>query len=152
MLRGLTENWKQIISWHLTSKSSNDSLMTQLLLEIIEEVEKIGFKVHGLVCDMGPKNQAIWRNLGIRVSRNNVVPFMDHPVRTGYSFYIFPDIPHLLKNLRMALTNNSIIIIALSIVQSENLLCNEIRFKYLEELDAIQQRRSDLKFSTKFNN
>lgn len=147
MLRGLTENWKQIISWHLTSKFSDDCVMTQLLLEVIEEVEKIGFKVHGLVCDMGPKNQAIWRNLRINVSKNNIVPFIDHPVRTGSSFYIFPDVPHLLKNLRMALTNNSVIRIALSIVQCEKLPCNEVRYKYLEELVAIQQRRSDLKLA-----
>ncbi|XP_039305684.1 uncharacterized protein LOC120357890 [Solenopsis invicta] len=126
MLRGLTENWKQIISWHLTSKSSDDCVMTQLLLEIVEEIEKIGFRVHGLVCDMGPKNQAIWRNLGVNVSRDNVVPFIDHPVRTGNSFYIFPDVPHLLKNLRMALTNNFIIIIARLIVESKNLPCNEV--------------------------
>lgn len=59
MLRGLNENWKQIVSWHLTSKSSNDDIMTQLLFEIVEKAEKIGYKVHGLVCDMGPKNQAI---------------------------------------------------------------------------------------------
>ncbi|TGZ48982.1 hypothetical protein DBV15_12072 [Temnothorax longispinosus] len=139
MLRGLTENWKQIISWHLTSKSSDDCVMTQLLLEIVEEIEKIGFRVHGLICDMGPKNQAIWRNLGVNVSRDNVVPFINHPVRT--------DVPHLLKNLRMALTNNFIIIIARSIVESENLPCNEVRFKYLEELVAIQERHSDLKLA-----
>lgn len=61
-------------------------------------------------------------------------------------FYIFPDIPHLLKNLRLALTNNSIITIASSIVKSENLPCNEVRFKYFEELVAIQ-RLSDLKLA-----
>ncbi|XP_039311288.1 uncharacterized protein LOC120359059 [Solenopsis invicta] len=142
MLRGLNENWKQIVSWHLTSKSSNDDIMTQLLFEIVEEAEKIGYKVHGLVCDMGPKNQAIWRNLGIKVSRNNNTPFVMHPIRPNDNFYIFPDIPHLLKNLRMALTNNSIITIALSIVESENLPCNEVRFKYLEELNVIQQRKN----------
>lgn len=142
MLRGLNENWKQIVSWHLTSKSSNDDIMTQLLFEIVEEAEKIGYKVHGLICDMGPKNQAIWRNLGIKVSRNNNTPFVMHPIRSNDNFYIFPDIPHLLKNLRMALTNNSIITIALSIVESENLPCNEVRFKYLEELNVIQQRKN----------
>lgn len=47
----------------------------------------------------------------------------------------------------MALTNNSIIIIARSIVESENLPCNEVRFKYLEELVAIQERHSDLKLA-----
>lgn len=116
--------------------------MTQLLFEIVEKAEKIGYKVHGLVCDMGPKNQAIWRNLGIKVSRNNNTPFVMHPIRLNDNFYIFPDIPHLLKNLRIALTNNSIITIALSIVESENLPCNEVRFKYLEELNVIQQRKN----------
>lgn len=89
MLRGLTENWKQTISWHLTSKSSNDDIMTQLLLEIVGEVEKIGFRVHGLVCDMDSKNQAIWRNLGVHVSRNNDVPYIDHPIRSGCFFISF---------------------------------------------------------------
>jgi len=57
---------------------------------------------------MGSKNQAVWRTLGVKVGKDNNTPFLTHPIRSHESLYIFPDIPHLLKNLRSALTNNFI--------------------------------------------
>ncbi|XP_024872504.1 uncharacterized protein LOC112455046, partial [Temnothorax curvispinosus] len=140
MLRGLNENWKQNIAWHLTTKSSDEEDMCKLILEIIEDVEKIGYKVHGLVSDMGSKNQAVWRTLGFKVGKDNNTPFITHPVRPDESLYIFPDVPHLLKNLRSALMNNLIIKVAVTVMQSEGLPCNEVRFRYLEQLEEIQRR------------
>ncbi|CAL1680855.1 unnamed protein product [Lasius platythorax] len=140
MLRGLNDNWKQVIAWHLTTKTSDEKVMCGVILEIIDEIEKIGYKVHGLVSDMGPKNQAVWRTLGMKVGKDNNTPFITHPIRSHESLCIFPDVPHLLKNLRSALMNNLIIKVALTIVQSQGLPCNEVRFRYLEQLEESQRR------------
>lgn len=140
MLRGLNDNWKQVIAWHLTTKTSDEKVMCDVILEIISEIEKIGYKVHGLVSDMRPKNQAAWRTLSVKVGKDNNTPFTTHPIRPHESLYIFPDVPHLLKNLRSALMNDLIIKVALTIVQSEGLPCNEVQFRYLEQLEESQRR------------
>lgn len=74
MLRGLNENWKQVIPRHLTTKSSNEKVMCDVILEIIDDLEKIGYKVYSLVSDVGPKNQAVWRTLGVKVGKITIHP------------------------------------------------------------------------------
>lgn len=88
MLRGLNDNWKQVIAWHLTTKTSDENVMCDVILEIIGEIEKIGYKVHGLVSDMGPKNQAVWRTLGVKVGKDNNTPFITHPMNLYTYFYL----------------------------------------------------------------
>ena len=84
----------------------------------------------------------------MKVGKHNYTSFIPHPIRSHEFFYIFPDVPHLLKNLRSALINNLIIKVDLMIVQSKGLPCNEIRFRYLEQLEEIQ-RRYELKLVPK---
>jgi len=56
----------------------NEKVTCDVILEIISDIEKISYKVYGLVSqsDMGPKNQAIWRTLGMKVGKDNNIPFI----------------------------------------------------------------------------
>lgn len=91
MLRGLVQNWKQIIFYDF------DCPMTKcLLFRLIEEVEAAGFPVVAMVCDLGPTNVKLWNSLEITSEQT----FFTNPADTNREIFVFADAPHLLKLIR----------------------------------------------------
>lgn len=150
MIRGVSENWKQVIAWHATTKKSSDDVLHSLVLEIVSEVERIGFNIRGITCDMGPKNTGLWKKLGFKVNRKENYHYIDHPQRPGELLYVFADVPHLLKNLRTALMNQDFVL-SEELNKKYNFPSRIISFKYIEQLISIQERNSSLRLASKLD-
>ena len=52
-----------------------------ILMAIVRALEDLGYPVRAVVCDMGPKNMGLWRDLGITHDRQTCVPNPCHPER-----------------------------------------------------------------------
>lgn len=53
ILGGIRTHWKQVAAYHLTGNSFSAKAMKQVIVDIINECEKIGISVHVVVTDMG---------------------------------------------------------------------------------------------------
>lgn len=131
MARGLSVKWKQIIGVHLTDGHGFDA---QLLWKFVSDganaLEQSGYHVLGVTSDMGALNQSMWRHLGITATKCVTRTFIPHPVRQQEIFYIFADVPHLLKNLKsMFLKHN--IILGDTTVQKYNLCSNIVSANHI---------------------
>ena len=82
--------WKQIIFYDFDKNMS-----TELLMSIIDMCERSNARVRGIICDMG--NHTLLSKLGVYSNQNYFFLNSVNPVRR---IYIFPDVPHCLKNLR----------------------------------------------------
>ena len=67
----------------------------KLLFSIIMLCEKNHANVRGIVCDMG--NGKLLKELKVYSEKKH---FFEHPTHVCRKVYIFPDVPHCLKNLR----------------------------------------------------
>ena len=71
MVRGLCSKWKQPLFYQF------DAAMThEKLAGVITRIEQLGLRVVAAVSDMGPGNEAMWREAGVCDSRT----WIPHPV------------------------------------------------------------------------
>lgn len=89
MARGIASKWKQPIFVDFDTKMTK-----QILIDIIDRLNKIGFKVVCCVSDCGGGNVGLWKELEV----NHENPIFDTP--NGQSIICVPDAPHLLKLIR----------------------------------------------------
>lgn len=141
MIRGINTNWKQVVGYHLCSKKARDDSLYKFLLDCIVKVEGVGYKVRGVVSDMGPKNQSVWRSFEVRVGRYSLVNHCQHPVRSEHKLYFFADTPHLLKNLRSALLSHDITL-PREVCQLYSLPDSVVSASYIRLLEEIQRKRA----------
>lgn len=128
MARGITSKWKQPIYYDYDKPMEKEALF-----EIIELLEKAGFKVFSITSDMGGENRALWNKLGISASS----PSFANPYDPSREVFVFADAPHLLKLARN------------HFVQKGFVVCgNEhITIKCLE--DMLNKQQLDLKVAFK---
>lgn len=87
MVRGLCANWKLVIYYDF------DADMTRtILMDVINLLEHSGLIVVATVCDLGPKNRALFNEL--KVGHNLNPSFKSN---SGRDVFVFSDAPHLLK-------------------------------------------------------
>lgn len=89
MVSGLFQKWQQVVYFGFRDDTSK-----KLWDLIIENVEKCGLIPVGAVCDMGPKNQGLWKDLGVDYRK----PYYLTP--NNNKVFFFADVPHLLKLTR----------------------------------------------------
>jgi hypothetical protein len=90
LCRGLIHPWKQIVYYNF------DTTMNQsLLMSIVRLCELSHASVRGIICDMG--NSKLLKELKIYSECKH---FFENPCDASRKIYIFPDIPHCIKNLR----------------------------------------------------
>lgn len=118
LVRGIKQNWKQVIAAHVTNGSAEDEVLRQFIDQCIQFCNNCGLKVIALGSDMGHENRALWRVLNVRVPRfgvrQNMFDF------NGESIYIVNDVCHLIKNLKNALLTSWVKLPA-AYCQTENL-------------------------------
>ena len=85
----------------------------ELLFSIIGMCEQNNAKIRGIVCDMG--NQRLLSQSNVYAQKSY---FFYNPVDENRKVYIFPDIPHCLKNLRNHTLDHNLII-----KKTENNIC-----------------------------
>lgn len=91
VVRSLIGKWKQPVFYDF-----DKPINKHLFYEIVDKVEKTGFKVRGFVSDMGPCNQKLLSDLAISENRTSI----PNPTNIERRIWGFCDVPHLLKLLR----------------------------------------------------
>ena len=89
-----------MISWHLTGNSIPGDVLKIHVYDVIRAVESTNLQVMAIVSDMGPCNMALWRSMGIKVSKTHVIHYTANPVQLERRLYILADTPHILKSIR----------------------------------------------------
>lgn len=100
MARGILGNWKQPIYYNYNCKVTKD-----LLFQVIEKLENIGFPVYAINSDLGGGNRGLWSELGISESETWFTSSV-----TNRKVYVFADIPHMIKLLRNHYLDNGLLI------------------------------------------
>ena len=91
MVWGLVGKWKQPIYYEFDKPVDRD-----LFINIVKTVELTGFKVRAFVSDMGPSNQKLLSDLGIKPGCSS----LRNPFCEIWNVWIFCDVSHTLKLLR----------------------------------------------------
>lgn len=89
MARGIASSWKQPVYVDFDKK-----ITQEILFEIIEKLDLIGFKVVCCVSDCGGGNIGLWKSLNINFKQ----PIFTLP--SGKNIVYVPDTPHIFKLIR----------------------------------------------------
>ncbi|KAG8175604.1 hypothetical protein JTE90_019416 [Oedothorax gibbosus] len=100
MARGITKSWKQVLGYFFTAKSSAINV-AGLVNQAISILMSCDFEVVSTVCDQGPSNLGIYRDLGATTEN----PFFYH---NGRKMFTVHDPPHLMKCTRNNLLNHGV--------------------------------------------
>ncbi|GFO37680.1 transposable element p transposase [Plakobranchus ocellatus] len=65
MLRGLTKNWRQPISYFLSSGPTQVHVLQHLVIESIRQARALGLKPKIAIWDQGSNNRAVTQRLGV---------------------------------------------------------------------------------------
>lgn len=93
-LRGLNENWRQIIAYYIGSPASEK--FPSILKNVIINVWHTGLNVVAVTCDQDSKNRSCYRLLGSTRDQ----PYFILNEKKVYTLF---DIPHLFKSVRNSL-------------------------------------------------
>lgn len=94
MVRGLFMNYKQPIYYKFDQK-----LTSEILIEVITELWRIGYTVVSIVTDLGGGNPQAFKDYKIGINENEQCFFI-HPCDKNHKIFVFADVPHLFKLFR----------------------------------------------------
>jgi len=160
LLSGVSTRWKQAVGCHLTNRqppgadkkaNATGKALAAMIDEIVIKAENIGLKVNGATSDMGPDNQAWWKEKGINATRNGPVTFSyPHPVRQGEQFYVLPDATYLFKSIKKMWESNVNIFLPLKYVTQDNLPSDVASYTHIEDLCEFEDQ-FELKVAPRLN-
>lgn len=101
--RGLFKKWKQPVYYQFDQDVTKD-----IILNVIAELYRNGFTVVAVTCDLGSKNQAVLRELGIDPVADGEKTYFQHPCNVAKRIHVFADVPHLIKLLRNHLLDSGL--------------------------------------------
>lgn len=64
MAAGIAGRWKQVVGYHFTGNHVDPQTLKEIIVEIMQELEKIGLHVINLTSDQAGGNQALWKLFG----------------------------------------------------------------------------------------
>ncbi|KAG8170370.1 hypothetical protein JTE90_007642, partial [Oedothorax gibbosus] len=147
---GVSTRWKQVVGYHFTGQSFCPITLKKEIFKIIQDCESIGLIIDSLVSDMGPHNQAFWRECAVGVKKRrkakdiDIQAYCSHPVSNSRKLYIIADAPHILKNLRNHITQGQIVYLPPEVVKEHNLPTNEVSLVHIKDMLTLENQ-SDLK-------
>jgi hypothetical protein len=112
IIRGLLYPYKQPIYIEF-----DQSMKKDIVILLMSCLEKIGYKVVGLVSDMATSNVGLWRSLGV----TDKEPWFFNPTNTMEKIFVFPDAPHLLKLCCNHLLDKSYVLPSGELLQKDDL-------------------------------
>lgn len=139
MLRFTKIKWKIVVAYYFTAKSLDVSMLKQELLQVMQKIESKGIKILGIVSDMGPSNQSLWRELGFSAESSNLRATIPHPLEPRRTLAIFPDPTHLIKNLRAGWEKNAIHLPD-DYVKIVGLKTNVVNYEVVKNVIRIQEK------------
>ena len=110
MLCGIESRWKIPVGYIYTRGSFASQPMIEQLSSIIGSAKEIAnVNTCGMANDQGSSNAAVWKDLGIDLSRNkeNPLEIKNYFVLNGQTIYAFADFEHVIKNWRNAWFNRN---------------------------------------------
>ncbi|KAG8174808.1 hypothetical protein JTE90_002571 [Oedothorax gibbosus] len=126
MARGVKKNWKQVLGYFFTSKGASKNVNTvKWVTQSIDILKGCNLKVIATVCDQGPANLGIYRDLGATVDN----PFFMYEGEKIFTLY---DPPHLLKSTRNNFKNHGVTFL-------EKKVGNETQRKMTASWDQVEK-------------
>ena len=83
---GIADRWKQVVTYHLTGRSTAGVTLRQLVDSVIAKAHSIGLHVVTVTSDMGSCIQVMWRSYGIYSTSLSTSAFCPHPAEPGLSW------------------------------------------------------------------
>ena len=136
---GIAERWKQVVAYHYTGRSMNGASLKNLITQIVTKAFSIGLNVVAVTSDMGPGNQALWREFGVHSKRESI---SSSALINGANIHFLADIPHVVKNLCTAFLKHRKIILSENVCSTFNLVSNEVSIAHIEDLVNFQDGKS----------
>lgn len=93
MVRGLFKNWKQPISYYISSGSISANILKKIVEDNLTKCFDIGLIINVIVCDQGPSNRRVYNMFG-------VTPEKPHIKMNNSKIFVVYDTPHLIKSVR----------------------------------------------------
>ena len=134
-----------MVAYHFTGKSIKGDVLADIATSIISMAHSIGLEVVAVTSDMGPSNQAMWRSLGIKCGRSNIVSCVRNPSSNG-NLHVLADVPHLVKNLRSALVSHKVFILDDNVCAKHSLASKQVLLEHVSDLVHFQSDK-DLKLA-----
>lgn len=69
MARGIAHNWRYVLGYWFLGGSETASNMHKIVMSSIDKASEAGLLIKAVVCDQGPCNQGLARNLGVSTMR-----------------------------------------------------------------------------------
>lgn len=135
---GIAERWKQVVAYHFTGRSVSGSSLRDVILNVISEATKIGLRVICVTSDMGPGNQAMWRQFGIHYKRDSFTTCVPHPEDPSARLHFLADVPHVVKNLCNALLTHKKFILSSEVQDQHKLVSNVVDLAHIQEVVEVQ--------------
>ncbi|KAF0310977.1 Transposable element P transposase [Amphibalanus amphitrite] len=102
MVRSLVGNWRLPLFFDFDRPMTAD-----LLFDLVRQAESAGALVTGVVSDLGPTNQGLWRALGIAHNRRTS---STNPADPNRQVWVFADTPHMIKLARNHLLDEGLVL------------------------------------------
>lgn len=102
-LRSIHGRWKMPMAYYLVKTAPQQDRFPLMVNECLVAAEAAGVDVLVLTCDQDKTQWAWLQSCGVSVQH----PYILHPT-TGRQVYVYPDVPHCLKNCRNSLLTNII--------------------------------------------
>lgn len=126
MIRGLRRSWKQVIAYYFTADTISCSNLKLIIKIVISQLQGIGLKVKGTVCDQGLTQR---RALSELCAENKIDPTPYTFVVNQQTIVTIYDVPHLLKCTRNCLLRCKIIFSADKVA----------KFQYIKNAFDVEQ-------------
>jgi len=128
MIVSLTESWKLPVAYFLIA-GLNGSERANLVKLCLEKLYTVGVDIVSLTFDGSRANIAMADILGASITMHDMRPMFSHPCDPQWKVSIFLDACHMLKLMRNALADKSVLI------DGDG---NEIKWQYLKDLQELQ--------------
>lgn len=101
MYSSLAHKVHQPIAMFASVGATPHHILALLMITAIIKLEKIGAKVHGIVCDGASTNRAMWEQLGINGKCGEEIKCsFPNPYFESRQVFFFSDVPHIFKCIR----------------------------------------------------
>lgn len=151
MIGGLNTRWKQVIAYHFTGRSTDGSLLKELIFHLIALCFEVSLRVLVVTSDMGNANRKVWQLLEFSSHRHSeTVCSIPHPHLDGRELYFMADPAHVLKNIRGQLLRSGSFTLGKETTEEH---CIPGKTVSLEHVEAVLKydRKNDLKIANKLS-
>jgi len=130
------------VGYHFTGNSVKGSSLKGLIATVIEGASNIGLQVVAVTSDMGPANQAMWKEFGVCSKRENLISFIANPSVPNQRLHFLADVPHLVKNLCTSFLTHKTFVLDNSISENNNLTSNKVCLSHIIALAEFQSKKA----------